>query len=496
MKHSASLLATLLAISIGVTMSAGQGLRPQTIAERCSASVVMVHVYTYDGPHRRDSLGSGFFVAPGLVVTNAHVIKGFVQKGEGRYRGLELIFGEVSVNDGRSESKWGIKSVEALLEYEDLAILRVFDTGPDPLPLSLTPPKTGDKVYVFGNPEGLVATMSDGIVSNPKRLDGVRTLIQITAPISHGSSGGPVVNDQGDVIGVVVGSVEEGQNLNFVIPSSDIVYALGMANAKPTLAEPLQPGNPTVVAGTSSADSTGLGIEFVAIPAGTFTMGSTKVALNPEHLVTISRPFEIMKYEVTQGLWTRVVGSYDARDWFEGPELPVDRRSWDECQYFIAELNRRDSAHVYRLPTEAEWEYACRAGTVGEYAGPLMDLAWYAENSGNKTIPYKDLVKRDKNQFTAALLNGCRPHPVGQKKPNAWGLFDMHGNASEWCQDWWDPYPVQPATDPQGWSSGPDKTVRGGSFWDGPDECRSASRSWAGAEERMAGLRLVRTPRR
>src|SRR6185295_12837821 len=128
------------------------------------------------------------------------------------------------------------------------------------------------------------------------------------------------------------------------------------------------------------------------------------------HKVRITRQFEIGKYEVTQEQWQAVMGDNPSN--FKGANLPVEKVSWNDAQDFLLKLNARDG-YTYRLPTEAEWEYACRAGSMGDFAGELDDVAWYDKNSGSKT------------------------HPVGQKRPNVWGLYDMHGNVSEWCSDWY-----------------------------------------------------------
>ena len=133
--------------------------------------------------------------------------------------------------------------------------------------------------------------------------------------------------------------------------------------------------------------------------------------------------------------WEAVMGSNPSH--FSGDNNPVEQVSWNDCQSFIAKLNELDHEHTYRLPTEAEWEYACRAGSTmgygyGNDSAQLGQYAWYSDNSNSKT------------------------HPVGEKKPNAWGLYDMHGNGWEWCQDWYDGgyYENSPGTDPQGPNSG------------------------------------------
>jgi formylglycine-generating enzyme required for sulfatase activity len=186
------------------------------------------------------------------------------------------------------------------------------------------------------------------------------------------------------------------------------------------------------------------GIEFVLIPPGSFMMGSTNGSSDekPVHQVTISQPFYIGRYEVTQAQWQAVMGNNPSSFKDCGGNCPVEQVSWDDAQNFINKLNESNDGFKYRLPTEAEWEYACRAGTTGDYAGNLDDMAWYEDNSGKHT------------------------HPAGQKQANAFGLYDMHGNVWEWCRDWYDAnyYASSPATDPQGPGSGQYRVLRGGSW--------------------------------
>lgn len=192
-------------------------------------------------------------------------------------------------------------------------------------------------------------------------------------------------------------------------------------------------------------------MEFCYIPPGTFMMGEGDVA----HQVTISKGFHLGKHPVTQAQWEMVMGENPSH--FNGPDLPVERVSWDDCKGFIGRLNQGGGAFQYRMPTEAEWEYACRAGSTtgycfGDDEGRLGEYAWYGSNSNSQT------------------------HPVGQKKPNAWGLHDMHGNVWEWCQDWYGDYPTSSVTDPVGASSGSYRVFRGGSWGQGAGRCRSAGR--------------------
>ena len=178
------------------------------------------------------------------------------------------------------------------------------------------------------------------------------------------------------------------------------------------------------------------------------------------HEVTLSRPFYMGVTEVTNGQWQRVMGSVPSK--WKDADRPVETVSWEEAVAFCRKLSElpeeRKAGRVYRLPTEAEWEYACRAGTDTKYSfgdaeGQLDAYGWYDKNSGGKT------------------------HPVGQKQPNAWGLHDMHGNVWEWCSDWYGEYPRGGVTDPQGWSGGSNRVNRGGSWNNTARNCRSANRN-------------------
>lgn len=224
-----------------------------------------------------------------------------------------------------------------------------------------------------------------------------------------------------------------------------------------------------------------IGMKFVLIPAGSFSMGCNEgmepcaVSELPRHRVTISRPFYMGVYEVTQREWEAIMGNNPSRS--RGPTNPVDSVSWEDAQDFIRRLNKREGTKIFRLPTEAEWEYAVRAGseTVFFFGNDEKDLehyAWY------DVLPDK-----------AGTL------PVGQKKPNPWGLYDVYGNADEWTQDWFGKtyYEESPETDPPGASSGIYRVLRGGSWAATAWYCRSATRNVLQPDLRMPyfGLRLA-----
>lgn len=237
-----------------------------------------------------------------------------------------------------------------------------------------------------------------------------------------------------------------------------------------------------------------IGMSFVEIPAGTFDMGADDAGAyrceRPQHRVTISQPFYIGVYEVTQADWEAVMGynPYDLdrsnpyynlpgmADRITRPNHPATV-SWEDARNFIRALNEREGHERYRLPTEAEWEYAARGGTVtvysfGEYAGDLDRYAWHGGN-----------------------FDTGGTHPVGQKMPNPWGLYDVHGNVWEWVQDWYSEsyYAESPETDPQGPAEGRQRAVRGGSWHASATSWRSTYRKPYSPDYRgiSIGFRLV-----
>jgi len=235
-----------------------------------------------------------------------------------------------------------------------------------------------------------------------------------------------------------------------------------------------------------------LGMEFVRIPAGTFIMGSPKdephrQKSEVQHPVTISRPFYIQTTEVTLKQWWAVMGK---RFFFQrkGPDdMPVSRVSWYDCMKYIKKLNAKKEG-IYRLPTEAEWEYACRAGTSTAYSwGDRMDCAraMYSNNSKKSNDCVAHVISMG--------LATDRPAPVKSYSPNAWGLYDMHGNVWEWCLNWHGDYPARAVTDPLGPDSGTVKIRRGGSWYGGGHVCRSANRNLGhpASRYRTTGFRLV-----
>ncbi len=185
----------------------------------------------------------------------------------------------------------------------------------------------------------------------------------------------------------------------------------------------------------------GVTMDLALVPAGSFRMGVG----DEKRGVTLSKPFYMGRYEVTQAQWQTVMGNDPSNN--KGGQNPVENVSWNDCQQFLAKLNERLPGMKASLPTEAQWEYACRAGSTREFCygdgkDRLAEYAWFDSNSDRVT------------------------HPVGEKRPNAWGLYDMHGNVSEWCRDWYGSHLASTRRDPQGPDSGKSRVVRGGSFHD------------------------------
>ena len=231
-------------------------------------------------------------------------------------------------------------------------------------------------------------------------------------------------------------------------------------------------------------------LSMVFIPPGSFQMGSPSSEAGRsndegQHGVGISKGFWMGRYDVTQAQWQAVMGNNPSafRAYrVNGADRPVEQVNWDDCQQFLLRLNGMGKG-TFRLPTEAEWEYACRAGSLGPRYGELDAIAWHLGNSDYET------------------------HPGGGKKPNAFGLYDMQGNVWQWCQDWYGPYHGTVwqwcrdhslfrdgfQVDPQGARSGPGRVIRGGAWsLDAPD-CRSAYRYYHPQDYQNSnlGLRIV-----
>lgn len=221
-------------------------------------------------------------------------------------------------------------------------------------------------------------------------------------------------------------------------------------------------------------------MEFILVPPGEFEMGSPirekrrKLWESPVHRVTLEKPFYLGKYPVIQAQWQRVMGNNPS--YFKGDGLPVENVSWEEVQEFLRKLNEMENVRSYRLPTEAEWEYAARAGTMtgyafGEEATKLYEYAWFLKNSELRT------------------------HSTGLKKPNPWGFYDMYGNVGEWVQDEYHISYKGAPSDGSAWEnpfssalSKPVRIRRGGGWNGNAGCCRSAERLFAAQDRRFNSL--------
>lgn len=230
----------------------------------------------------------------------------------------------------------------------------------------------------------------------------------------------------------------------------------------------------------------GVKMQMVLIHPGEFLMGSPLMGKGrggdeTQHRVRITKPFYIGKYEVTQEQWQAVMRNNPSK--FKGAKNPVERVSWNDCQRFIKRLNSIVPGGGFRLPTEAEWEYAARAGTTTRFywgddpnEREIDNYAWYGWDKGNTRK---------------------KTHPVGTKKPNPWGLYDISGNVWEWCSDWYSEkyYNNSPVNNPQGPASGKYKVTRGGGWHVIGIYCRSANRlKFPPVPKGSGGIRCARTP--
>ena len=244
--------------------------------------------------------------------------------------------------------------------------------------------------------------------------------------------------------------------------------------------------------GLPNTISNSIGMTFALIPAGVFMMGSPEDEPGRDaereqiHEVTLTQPYYIQTTAVTQKQWEKIMGSNPSSFKEDGLNCPVEKVSWNNAQEFIKKLNMQEDTDKYRLPTEAEWEHACRAGTSGPfYFGKCLstDQANYDGNYPLEGCPAGEFRKKTM--------------PVGSFVPNSYGLYDMHGNVRDWCQDWFGDYPDKSVQDPTGPEKGDFRVLRGGSWFSFAGNCRSADRSRLRPTDRFdyAGFRLAFCPR-
>jgi formylglycine-generating enzyme required for sulfatase activity len=332
--------------------------------------------------------------------------------------------------------------------------------------------KKGDEIYLLGYAGHAGWYSSSGLERMVKVQRQVLDFQSVD--LRSGYSGGALMDESGRIVGMI--RTREGPN-GQAVRIDAIIGKLSEwgYNVKLAVRPKVEPPSFTMTVD-------GVGIEMVLVPSGKFLMGSP-VGIggkdeHPQHEVTLST-FYIGKYEVTQLQWRAVVQLPKVKidlspnpSHFKGDNLPVEQVSWEEAVEFCARLAKR-TERMYRLPNEAEWEYASRSGITGPGAGDLKSTAWYADNSDKRT------------------------HPVGSKQPNSFGLYDMFGNVCEWCADWYLEryYSISRPADPRGPNSGLNRTRRGGSWQDPALFLRSARRDFknSGFQGNNLGFRVVMT---
>lgn len=261
-----------------------------------------------------------------------------------------------------------------------------------------------------------------------------------------------------------------------------VALLVGLGSLTAATAEEIKASNQSLAKELILNLGNGVKLVMVLMPVGEFQMGSPKSDDDagpdeqPQHRVRITKPFYLGKYLVTQEQWNAVTGNKSNS--LTGLRNPVVNVSWEDCQKFFGRLNKQQNAtSSFQLPTEAQWEYACRAGgstkySFGDDEAKLDEYAWYDVNSA-----------------------GERNHVVGEKKPNGWGLYDMHGNVFEWCADWHGNffYAASPPDDPTGPATGSYRVIRGGNSACHALSCRSASRAGEKPARRsqFVGFRIV-----
>ncbi len=407
--------------------------------------------------------GSGFVVAlsPGAatIVTASHVIEGAQ---------FEVVFSSTTDPFGPDGAVLGMESGNP----NGLAVFQVhgaIPVGVEMLPIDAeNRPRPGESLFLVGFPQrSPVPVVKQGILSTRRGI-----LLLVDRPAGEGASGGPLIRD-GKAVGVITSADEQ-----FTVAVNAVIVreALDGWGVKITggVVGELEPAREEKegLCRPGEEEMADNGIVFVRICAGTFTMGSADDDPladddeKPAHKVTLSE-FWIGRFEVTNDEFRRLHPDHGGED-----KLPAAPVTWSNAQGFCEHYG-------FRLPTEAEWEYAARAGTqtlwsFGDEKSALTHHAWYDGNSGKA------------------------PQPVGRKEPNPWGLYDMHGNVWEWVADWYGPYSPRPETDPTGPSPGALRVVRGGSFLFAPRRLRSANRlrNHPVDRSRYLGFRCVRRPRK
>ena len=427
--------------------------------------------------------GTGFAISPdGYLVTASHVTKG-----------ADLV--RVVFKNGKTLDARVIKEEHGL----DLAVLKVDLKTLNYLGVTSRTSGLGDDVYTIGYPSPLLLGTSQkftkGSISSITGLGNSSFHYQVSVPIQPGNSGGALVSEEsGEVTGIIVSRLMgkdvvgfNPQNVNYALKSSfikpilealeiDLKSPVAVSQTKSDRRKKVIDATCMVVTCTFSTSKSNLSENPFTIPdlsrdmlwvrPGTFEMGSPPSEKDrsddeTRHTVTLTQGFYLGKYEVTQAQWQKVMGSNPSH--FKGANRPVEQVSWNEVTSFckkLTELERRagrlPAGMAYQLPTEAQWEYACRAGTKTDYAFGDRLTSGQANISGGPG----------------------KATDVGEYPANGWGFHDMHGNAYEWCADWYGAYPNGAVSDPVGPAYGSTRVLRGGSWCDSAYDARSALRDW------------------
>ena len=525
----------------------------EDLVRKVGPSVGALRVFDRDGDLSAE--GTAFVASPfasdpkkRFLVTNRHVVLGA--------SAVQVIF--------PSQEPFTVGPVVAYDVVQDLVVFSLEGLPEGIVALELSPvlPNIGQSLAVIGNAKGLANSVSDGVTSSTREFKDRGTMIQMSVPIYHGSSGSPVFTSNGKVVGIATSGLDDAQSINFAVPTSKLLALhcgagiaieiwSGASRSAPAVPIdqpkktplPQEEFSPPILASDSTPLSwaevleqdpdpkvvtdaellkriteTNLpwrvkdkasGMEMLLVPPGKFVMGMSPgdsladADEKPAHEVTITKAFYLGRTEVTQEQWMKVMGEKPSffqdgsrenliakyidegltkqeaqeravketpNDGWAQEKNPVEIVSWDDCQKFCRKTGMK-------LPTEAQWEYACRAGVLQPRYGELDQIAWYKANSASTT------------------------HPVAQKASNALGFYDMIGNVWEWTNDWYEVEYYKSCADgvvdPTGSAQSElgARVHRGGGWFNNTDNCRASYRNYRapGSQFLLIGCRFART---
>lgn len=444
-----------LVAALLVADAVGQAPSAKEVYRKAVGSVVVVTAF--DANAEPLALGTGFYVQKGLVATSLHVLEGAKS---------------LQVRRAGGGGKLRVKGIHALSARHDIALVRTEESG-KALTASTDRLEPGDTVYAIGNPEGLIATLSTGIVSGLRTFEGTR-MYQITAPISPGSSGGPVLDSRGRVIGIATSQIEGGQNLNFAVDMrhvADLIKSRSGSVVRP-LNIPPRTRRTTPKVKTNPKD----GAAMVYVPAGEFTMGSNDDFQDeePQRRVYLDA-YWIYKHEVTVAQYRKFCGATgrqmpDAPWWGWKDDHPIVSVTWHDAKAYA------DWAGV-ALPTEAQWEKAARgtdgrAYVWGDQWPPPPKVGNFADETAKRKDKGWSIISGYDDGYAETSPVGV--FPAGA---SPYGCLDMAGNVWEWCADWYDEnyYAKAPSRNPKGPQRGVNRVLRCGSWHYGSGDFFRAS---------------------